>query len=385
MTGPLERLLAGRLAPLFRKELLQLGRNRRLVFMLVVPPTLQIMLFGFALNPEVQGLRLGVVDESRTAESREVVSAFGQSLAFRVAGSYASSDALGAAISAGDLDAGIVVPIDFAERRARGETADVQVLIDATNANTAAIAGGYAGRIVRALNERLHREEGALRPPGPPLGRATLVPRIATLYNPGLESSWFIATGLIGTLLVLMGSLVSSGSMVREKETGTIEQLLMTPAAASEIIVAKTAPLLLLLTADIGIALAVCRVVFGVPARGSLTLLFLSGVLCVFAGLGIGIFISTITKSQQQAQLMAFFVNPPVALLSGVTTPLEAMPEWLQPLTIVNPVRHFATISRGVLLKGIGLDVLYPNVIALAVAAVVLVAFSVWRFRKQLG
>jgi ABC-2 type transport system permease protein len=385
MTGPIERLLAGRLAPLFRKELLQLGRNRRLVFMLVVPPTLQIMLFGFALNPEVQGLRLGVVDESRTAESREVVSAFGQSLAFRVAGSYASSDALGAAISAGDLDAGIVVPIDFAERRARGETADVQVLIDATNANTAAIAGGYAGRIVRALNERLQREEGALRPPGPALGRATLVPRIATLYNPGLESSWFIATGLIGTLLVLMGSLVSSGSMVREKETGTIEQLLMTPAAASEIIVAKTAPLLLLLTADIGIALAVCRLVFGVPVRGSLTLLFLSGVLCVFAGLGIGIFISTITRSQQQAQLMAFFVNPPVALLSGVTTPLEAMPEWLQPLTIVNPVRHFATISRGVLLKGIGLDVLYPNVIALVVAAVVLVAFSVWRFRKQLG
>jgi ABC-2 type transport system permease protein len=159
----------------------------------------------------------------------------------------------------------------------------------------------------------------------------------------------------------------------------------MTPAAASEIIVAKTAPLLLLLTADIGIALAVCRLVFGVPVRGSLTLLFLSGVLCVFAGLGIGIFISTITKSQQQAQLMAFFVNPPVALLSGVTTPLEAMPEWLQPLTIVNPVRHFATISRGVLLKGIGLDVLYPNVIALVVAAVVLVAFSVWRFRKQLG
>ena len=381
----LDTILGGRLGPLFRKELLQLGRNRRLVIMLIIPPTVQIILFGFALNPEVRGLRLGVADESRTAESREVVEAFGESLSFRVHGEFASASALGTAIAEGRVDAGLVIAPDFGERRARGETAEVQLLLDATSANTAAIAGGYAGRIVRALNERLAKADLAAGRAGTPLDRARVVPRIATLYNPGLETSWFIATGMIGTLLVLMGSLVAAGSMVREKETGTIEQLLMTPATATEIIVAKTAPLLILLSADIGLALAVCRLVFGVPVRGSLTLLFVSGVLCVFAGIGIGIFLSTITRSQQQAQLMGFFVNPPIALLSGVATPLEAMPEWLQPLTLGNPVRHFATISRGVLLKGVGLDVLYPNLLALLVAATLLVAFSVWRFRRQLG
>jgi ABC-2 type transport system permease protein len=404
----LDWLLEGRLAPLFVKELRQLGRNRRLVVMLIVPPTVQIILFGFALNPEVKNLRLGVVDDGRTAESRELISAFDESLSFRTAAFYASADALGTALGNGELDAGLVIPRDFARALSRGETIEVQILLDATNANTATIAGGYAARVIAAYNQRaadraIRRVVGAPAPPdgaadgsvtphainpnagGPPLARASITPRIATLYNPGLETSWFIATGMIGTLLVLMGSLVAAASMVREKDTGTIEQLLMTPAEASEIIAAKMAPLLLLLSADIGIALVVCRLVFGVPIRGSLLLLFFAGVLCVFAGIGIGIFIATFTKSQQQAQLMSFFVNPPIAMLSGVATPIEAMPAWMQPFTNINPVRHFAVISRGVLLKGVGLDILYPNVLVLAVAAIVLVGVSVWRFRKQLG
>lgn len=401
----LDALLGGRLLPLFVKELRQLRRNRRLVIMLVVPPTMQIILFGLALNPEVKNLRLGVVDDSRTTESRELISGFDESLSFRTSAYYPSADDLGKALSDGKLDMGLVIPKDFAKDRARGETVEVQILLDATNANSAAIAGGYASRIVNAYNQRAAEARASavvMAPPvaaddsvtaapivpnlgGPPLARASISPHVASLYNPGLETSWFISTGLIGTLLVLMGSLVSAGSMVREKETGTIEQLLMTPAEASEIIIAKMAPLLLLLSADIGIALVVCRLVFDVPVRGSLALLFLAGVLCVFAGIGIGIFIATFTKSQQQAQLMAFFVNPPIALLSGVTTPIEAMPSWLQPVTLINPVRHFATVSRGVLLKGIGMDILYPNILALLAAAILLVGISVWHFRKQLG
>jgi ABC-2 type transport system permease protein len=380
-------LLGGRLAPLFAKELRQLRRNRRLVIMLIVPPTVQIILFGFALNPEVKNLRLGVVDESRTVESRELVSAFDASLSFKTTGYYPSAGALGETITDGDLDVGLVIPKDFAKDRARGETVDVQILLDATNSNTAAIAGGYASQVIGDYNRRAAEAVRGLvaAATGPPVARATVDPHVTTLYNPGLETSWFIATGMIGTLLVLMGSLVSAGSMVREKETGTIEQLLMTPAEGGEVIVAKMAPLLLLLSADIGIALVVCRLVFGVPVRGSLLLLVFAGVLCVFAGIGIGIFLATYTKSQQQAQLMAFFVNPPIALFSGVTTPIEAMPQWMQPITIINPVRHFATISRGVLLKGVGIDTLYPNLLALGAAALVLVVLSVWRFRKQLG
>jgi ABC-2 type transport system permease protein len=371
------RLTGGRVFALFLKELRQIGRNRRLVASLIVPPTLQILVFGFALNPEVHGLRLGVADESRTAESRELVSAFSESGAFRVAGSYESSGGLARALDAGELDAGLVVPPDFARLRARGETAGVQLLVDAVDSNKAEIAGGYASAIVAALN----------RHPAANVGRAPaeVAARVALFYNPGLRDDWFILTGIIGVLLILNGSLVAAAAMVKEKEAGTVEQLLMTPAGATEIVFAKVAPLFLLLSLDIWLALGLGWFVFGVPVRGSLLLLFAAGLLCIAAGVGVGTFIATFSGTQQQAQLMGFFANPPLALLSGALTPVEAMPGWLQPLTYLNPVRHFAVISRGVMLKGVGLGVLYPYFLALAGFAALLVGVSVWRFRRQLS
>ncbi|MEZ5428907.1 MAG: ABC transporter permease [Pyrinomonadaceae bacterium] len=386
---------------LFAKELRQLSRNRRLIVMLIIPPTVNIVLFGFALNPTVTKLALGVVDESRSAESRELISAMTESNSFQISKYYLSADEMSVDLSAGRITAGLIIPSDFAKKRIRGETADVQLLIDAVDSNTATIAAGYAGRIIAALNQRLLRE----RPPGVPAAqttnrndpvsiqsspirngsnRAGVVPRVALLYNPGLENSWFIVTGLIGALLVLQGSIVAAASMVREKEVGTVEQLLMTPAEAGEIITAKIAPIFFLLTADIGLALGVARLVFGIPVRGSLAVFFLSGSLCVLSGIGIGTLIATFVSSQQQAQLMSFFVNPPLVLLSGATTPVEAMPQWLQPFTLLNPVRHFAVISRGILLKGSGLEVLYPNFLALVGFCILLVGISSWLFRRQL-
>ena len=394
----LNLLLNLRIWALFVKEFHQIRRNRRLVVLLVIPPTLNIILFGLALNPTFENLRLGVVDYSRTPESRELISAFTEGLVFKTNSYYASSEELGQAISRSELDAGLVVPRDFAEKRARRETVEVQLFVDAVNANTATIAGGYAARIIASLNQKI----AISQPPRPqpttdspeagntsfvtnPAGRATVTPRLTLLYNPGLKGSWFITTGMIGLLLVLQGSVVSSASLVREKEIGTVEQLLMTPAESSEIIIAKVAPLFLLLALDIGLALGVARLVFGVPVRGSLFLFFLSASLCVLCGIGLGMMIATFTRTQQQAQLMGFFTNPPLALLSGATTPIEAMPNWLQPITAINPVKHFAIISRGILLKGSGVDVLYPQLLALAVIALVMVSVSAWQFRKQLG
>ncbi len=530
---------------LFLKEFQQIKRNKRLVVVLVIPPTLNIVLFGFALNPKVTNLNFGVVDQSRTADSRELVSAFVESRSFQITTYYSSTDELGRALSAGDLNAGLVIPYDYAKKRHRQETAEVQLLIDAVDSNTAAIAAGYAGRIIAAFNNRMalagtsrapeqvpstlvqlagsvpaasdtsialtssaisatppplaspsvqmqlpaiqeaalperataaggggsgqasptvstlsapspdastaapaKAEEGqstntpsdaspaaspavspganpvqvasptvqpsvptasplaaaaSVVPPaesptvlptptpvmvnatGPLIDRSNITARVSLLYNPGLRNSWFIATGLIGSLLVIQGSLVSAASMVKEKEVGTVEQLLMTPAEAGEIIIAKIAPIFLLLTADIGLALIVARLVFGVPVHGSLLLLFIAGSMCVLSGIGIGTLIATFTRSQQQAQLMGFFVNPPIVMLSGATTPVEAMPHWLQPLTYINPVRHFTIISRGIMLKGTGLAVLYPHVLALLCFAVLLVGISAWQFRKQLG
>jgi ABC-2 type transport system permease protein len=174
--------------------------------------------------------------------------------------------------------------------------------------------------------------------------------------------------------------------MVKEKEVGTDEQLLMTPAGSMEIIAAKMAPIFMLLSLDIGLSVGVGHLVFGVPVRGSMLLLYSAGLLCVLSGIGIGTIIATFTRSQQQqAQLMSFFVNPPLSLLSGATTSIEAMPDWLQPLTNLNPVRHFASLARGVMLKGVGVEVLYPNLLALVGFTLLLVGVSVWRFRKQLS
>ena len=373
-----EKILNWRFWPLFMKELNELRRNRRLVAMMLVPPTLNLILLGFAMNPEVTDLRLGVVDESRSAESRELISAFSESRSFVQSGYFRSVAELSVALSGGELDAGIVIPSDFATKRTQRETAEVQFLVDSVNSNTAGIAGGYAARVVGALNEKIM------------LSRSTVEPvrtssRVSLLYNPGLENSWFIVTGMIGMLLVMLGALVASAAMVKEKEVGTVEQLLMTPAGSAEIILAKMAPIFVLLSADIGISALVGNLVFGLPIRGSFALLYVAGMLCVLSGIGIGTIIATFTRSQQQAQLMSFFVNPPLSMLSGATTPIEAMPKWMQPLTDMNPVKHFAVLARGVMLKGVGLDVLYVNFIALLVFTVLLVGISAWRFRKQLN
>lgn len=384
MKSIINSLLSWRLWPLCAKELRQIGRNRKLVAMMVIPPTLNLVLLGFAMNPEVTNLKLGLVDESRTAESREVVSAFGESRSFQLHKQYESTDALGKALSSGDLDAGLVIPSDFAKRRMNGETAEIQVLVDGVNSNTAAIAGGYATRIVSALNQRITVVQGVNGTPSKTARRGALS-RIVLLYNPGLKNSWFIVTGMIGMLLVMLGIVVSSSAMVKEKEAGTIEQLLMTPADGVEIIVAKIAPIFMLLSLDIGLTVAVGHLVFELPVRGSLLLLYASGMLCVLSGIGIGTIIATFTRSQQQAQLLGFFITPPLSMLSGATTPIEAIPDWLQPITYLNPVRHFASLARGVMLKGVGIDVVYPNLLTLVLFTVVLMGLSTWRFRKQLS
>ena len=378
MNNFIDNILNWRLWPLFVKEMRQIRRNHKLVAMLVIPPTLNLVLLGFAMNPDVTDLRLGVVDESRTSASRDVVSAFSESRSFKVASVYTSPEALSAALSAGRLDAGLIIDSDFATKRTRGETAEIQFLVDGVDSNTASIAGGYAMRIVNALNQNLRLNQTSLRP-------ARARSRVSLLYNPGLKNSWFIVTGMIGVLLVMLGIAVSSSAMVKEKEMGTVEQLLMTPADGAEIITAKIAPIFLLLSLDIGLSVAVGHLVFDLPVRGSLLLLYLSGMLCVLSGIGIGTIIATFTRSQQQAQLLGFFVTPPLSMLSGATTPIEAIPHWMQPLTYLNPVRHFATLARGVMLKGVGFEIIYPNLLALLAFTVVLMGISVWRFRKQLN
>jgi ABC-2 type transport system permease protein len=384
----MRRLLGPRLRALITKEFGQIRRDRRLVISLILPPVLQLTLFGFALSATVTNLRLGVVDESRTPESRELIATLTESRSFRLGGSYATAEALGDAISRSDLDAGVVIPYHYARDLRRGQSTTVQFLLNAMNANTATIGQAYAEGVIESFNST-HRPavSASVARVAPSAvarrGHVRLVPTF--LYNPGLVDAWFVATGVFGLLLILNSSLISSAAMVREREAGTIEQLLMSPASTAEIIIAKITPLFVLLCLMMLLGIAVLRVVFRVPFHGGLSLVLFGGMLCILSGIALGTVIATLSHSAQQAQLTAFFVNPPLSSLSGALNPIEAMPAWLQPFTVINPIHHFAAIVRGSMLRGSGLATLWPNVLALLIFAIVLVSLSVWRFRKQLA
>lgn len=369
-----DRWLKGRFWSLVKKETDQTLANKQLIFLLLFPPTIQLIIFGLALNPEVKHLKLGIVDASNTLASRELVSAFTENDLFE--SHYTLQEkTLSAQVHRGQLNAGLIIPPEFNRNLNRGTSADIQILIDAVDANTAGIAAGYSAQIVSQYNRHLDPNQA------PPL----VAPLVTILYNPGLISSWFFVPGVLGLILTLMSSLVSAAALVREKETGTLEQLLMTPAADWEILLAKVVPLYLLLLGDMLLALGIARLVFGVPFRGSLGLLLFLASLAIFVGIGIGTLLATLSGSQIQTQLLAFFINLPVNILSGTVTPIESMPPFFRYLSFFNPLRHYVEIVRGILLKGVGLEVLWPNALALGVFAMILLTVSANRFRSQLS
>lgn len=377
----LDKLLNTRLWALIGKELNQIKRSKQLVLSLIIPPTLQMILFGFALNPTMSHLKLGVVDECRTSESRELVGALSANDAFDLQGYYATPNEMSQALIEGRLDAGLVIPVKFAEQFVRRETTEVQMLFNGLNTNTGTIAQGYAARIIAEYNLRKAASLRVSHAEAPSL----ITPRVALLYNSGLISSWFIVTGVFGVLLILSSSVISASTLTKEKAMGTVEQLLMTPASTTEIIIAKIAPLFSLLMLTVCLELLVMVLVFGIPIRGNLALVFLASALCVLCGIGLGTFIATFTRNATQAQLLSIFFNPPIAMLSGAMTPIEAMPNWIQPVTYLNPVRYFSIIVRSLLFKNTPPSALYIHFLALLAFATILVSLSVGRFRKQLS
>jgi drug efflux transport system permease protein len=371
------------------KEFRQLRRNKRLLVQLIIPPTVVLVIFGFALNPEVHDLRTGIVDESRSPESRELISAVTETGAFAVTGYYGSVFDAESALRHLKLDLALIIPSDHALSLKSGRPARVQVLIDAVNANTAAIARGYMAQALQDYNRRLRARQAALAAArfetvslqqSPDLSAEATV-----LYNPGMVYSWFFVTGLMSVLMFLNSALVGSAAAVREKELGTIEQLLMSPAQTIEMLLAKTTPVLIVVTGDLLLALLVGWAVFDLPVRGSLLFLLLAGMLASFAGTGVGITLATFSSTQQQSQLLTFFLMPPLVLLSGAFAPIESMPMFLRQLSWLDPLRYLLVVVRGITLKGAGLTLLWEPLAILAAFAVVLYGLSAARYRRQLG
>lgn len=371
----LEAFLNSRFWALAQKEINQILRNKQLIILLIFPPTVQLLIYGYALNPDVHNIKLGIIDYARNYESRELISALTENKIFLAQKFLQREVDLAEEVREGKVTAGLIIPPTLPRNLDRDKPTEIQVYIDGVDANQAGIASGYMNQIVSQFNRQL-------------AGNSTL-PLVDTqttfLYNPGLRSSWFFIPGVLGVVLTLISSLVSSITVVKEKDTGTLEQLLMTPAEAWEILLAKIVPLFILLLGDVILALSIGRTVFGVPFRGSFLLFFFLSGIYLFVGISIGIMLATLCRTQQQVVLTSFFINLPMIQLSGAIAPIDSMPVVLKYISLLDPLRHYVAIVRGILLKGVGLEVLMPNAIALIAFAVVLMSISVNRFRSQLS
>jgi ABC-2 type transport system permease protein len=374
LTQILNRCISNSFQALVVKETRQLLKNKGLLMLLTVVSMLQILLYGLTLNPNVTHIRLGIVDYAKVYESRELVSALTENQVFVLKQNLTSQKLLAQQVQLGNVTVGLVIPPEFKRKLSQGKPTNLQVLVDGVDANTAGIASSYILGIIHQFGRQ------RLSDPVLPLVR----PLQTFLYNPGLISSWFFVPGVIGMVLTVNSSLVSALVVIREKEIGTLEQLLMTPAAIWEILLAKLIPLFVVLMADLFLALGVGRLVFGVPMRGSLLLLTLLSGLYLMVGIGMGMMLATLSRNQQQVVLLVFFSNVPLIQLSGSIAPVESMPALLRYFSVLDPLRHYTQILQDILLKGVGLNVLWMNVLALAVFAVVFITVGIKRFRGQL-
>jgi ABC-2 type transport system permease protein len=364
------------LLPMLWKELVQLRRDRLTLGMMLGIPTIQLVLFGYAIQTEVRHLPTVVLDQSRSPESRRLIEVMENSGNFEVVARVGSRAELAGRIESGDANAGLVIPPDFQRDIERGRTAQAQMLVDAADplASSAALSG--AALVGQARGAELARERGA----GPP----ALEVRVRPWYNPGLRSSVYIVPGIIGVILSLTMVLITSMAIVRERERGTLEQLIVTPIDKTSLMLGKILPFLMIGYVQITVILVLGRLLFNVPVLGSLPLLYLLSFPFVIASLALGLLMSTLVRSQVQAMQLSFLFLLPNILLSGFMFPRQAMPEPAQWLGATLPLTYYLTILRGVLLKGTGAAQLWPEGLVLSIFAVVLVALSVNRFSKTI-
>jgi ABC-2 type transport system permease protein len=360
-----------RLSEFVRKELIQVFRDPRLARLVLVAPVAQLLVFGYVVTTDVHRIPTFVVDQDRTRESRDLVRTLAASGYFRVMGRSDRPRDLVEALDHGRAVAGVDVPRGFARAVARGD-ATVQMVFDGTNSNTATVGSGYAERIVTAYG----LQAGAA-------GRTLPVDlRTRAWFNPSLRSLDYNVPAVMGQLLLLLSLILTSLAVVREREAGTLEQLMVSPLTAGELIVGKTLPFALLAVVEMVLITAVALFWFHVPFQGSFLLLLAGGLLFILCMLGVGLLISTVSNTQQEAMLASFLVMMPVMLLSGFMFPVSSMPATFQWLTLLNPMRHFLEIVRAVFLKGAGLGALWPQFLALLVMGAGLLGLATTRFHK---
>jgi ABC-2 type transport system permease protein len=366
------------------KELLELRTDPRLFGVIFVAPVVQLTMLGYAASTDVKDVPIVVVDQDRSARSRELISRFEASPYFRVVGTADSVAQIDPWLERGYAWMALAIPGDYRDSLGNGRLAMVQVVADGTDSNSTNVALGYAGNLVAAYNEELLADRAAAAGSAPVT--RPIEARIRVWFNPELESRDFMIPGIVALLLLVITTNLSSMAIVREKELGTFEQLSVTPVTRWQLIVGKLLPYGLIGLIDVVVVTLAAVLWFEIPLRGSPVLLGVCSAIYLLTTLGLGLFISTISNTQQQAMMTAtFFFLTPMLYLSGFIFPIENMPVVIQPITYLIPLRYFITIVRGIFLKGVGIAVLWPDILALLTWGLVIVGLAVARSRKTMA
>jgi ABC-2 type transport system permease protein len=379
-----------RLKSMLVKEFIQAFRNPRMRIILFLPPFVQLLIFGYAANTDIRNISFGVYDLDNTPESREMIEHFASSGYFRVVESPKSPLEIRRLIDEGKISAALQINGGFARQLRTQQGTTVQIIVDGTDSNTASVVMAYSQKIVAEYSRQILVQRIFSLPNIPDemkrpfFIKGGIEVKSRAFFNPNLESRNFYVPGIMAFLIMLVTLLLTCMAIVREREIGTMEQLIVSPIRPFELILGKTIPFAIIGYIDVLIVTLVGVFWFEVPIRGSILLLLAATTIYLLSSLGIGLFISTISHTQQQAMMTMFFFFVPAILLSGFVFPIANMPPIVQYLTYADPLRYFLVIIRGIFLKGSGFDILWPQMLALAVLGGIVFTFSSLRFRKRM-
>jgi ABC-2 type transport system permease protein len=367
----------GRLRELMRKELRQTLRDPQAFRLVLAAPIIQLIVFGYAVNTDIRRAAVILFDRDHTTVSRELAQTLTASRYFRIAATAERAQDLVASLDHGRAILAVEIPRGFEGALAAGTPATVQVLVDGTMSNTATVAQAYASQIILRFGQR-----HSLLLPAPSAQLPGVDLRVRSWYNPNLESRVYNVPGVIGSVMMLMSLLLTSLAVVREREVGTLEQLMVSPLKPAELIVGKTVPVVGIALVDLTLIASVAILWFSIPMRGSFLLLFVASLVYIVCGLGIGLLISTVSATTQEAFMTMFMFFLPAMIFSGFFFPIANMPAVFQVVSLLDPIRYYLEIVRGIFLKGAGVTVLWPQITALAVMGGAILWFASTRFRK---
>jgi ABC-2 type transport system permease protein len=375
-----------RIHQIILKEFIQVWRDRKLRFFLIFPPLVQLITYGYVVNFDIKNVAVAIFDESRTMESRDLIKRFRSTDWFDVKYYVNSQKELLSLIDHSDITMALWVQWDFATRLRQGKSGKIQVIVDATDSNAALIVTRYAGTVIgdytqEQLKSRFQRQGlawgGNLSQP--------LVMEPRAWFNPNLISRYSMIPGVIAMVVLLLSLMLTALAVVREKEIGTMEQILVTPIRPVELMLGKTIPFMLISMADVLLVTAVGIFWFEVPFRGSVLVLLLGTLTFLFNSVGLGLLISTVSSTQQQAMMAGNLFLTPAILLSGLIFPIANMPQVFQYLTYLNPLAYFVIVVQGIFLKGAGVALLWPQMLAMTLLGAAMIGLAVARFQKHVA